>query len=375
MTDWDIAIDLGATASAAAIRTEGQPAQVLEIDQTRTVPSCVLLHKGELVAGKDALHLARRYPAAAVHDPKRRVGGRPLVLKEPTGEPRSVPVTRALAALLKLFVDEGIRRHNGDLPSRIVLTHPALWNRDKQDVLRQAAQEVAGAAAVKLVPEAVAAAFHYATVGHIAPGGLLGVYDLGGGTLDTAVLRVVHGDHELLGRPGGDLTIGGNAFDHLVYERFGETLTLEAPDWWQQVSTGLDDRSLRFAQDVLTAARAAKERLSRYEEITEFVGGPDVDIEITREEYEQLIHGRVLDTVRIMDQTIERAGLTAAQLTGIVLTGGASRTPMVERLLRQRYGEKRVHTRDDPKLAPASERSPGRISRNRPHRGHLRRNR
>lgn len=349
MSGWDLAIDLGTTSSAGAMRTPGRAAEVLDIEDMRVTPSCVLLHRGELIAGQHAQRLALRYPRAAVHHPKRKIGGAPFVLTDAGGNVQQVPVNQALAAILRLFVEEGIRRHNGAAPDRLVLTHPAPWSAAQREALRTAGQRALPGVPLKLVPEPVAAVFHHASTGQVTTEGLIGVYDLGGGTFDTAVVRVDNGRYEVLGTPGGDPAIGGNLFDQLVFDHFG---TLLDPAWWAEVRTGATTEHLIATQTVFTAARTAKERLSRHDHVGEFIPGADADVTLELGEYEKLIAEPVAGTIRIMDETIARAGVKVKQLSAIVLTGGAGRTPMVGRQLGERYGEDLVHTRDDPKLAP-----------------------
>jgi actin-like ATPase involved in cell morphogenesis len=347
MPAWGLGVDLGTSFSAAAI-TAGDRVEILEVGRERRIPSTVLLDDaGRLLAGSLAQRLVGRSPERAERNPKRYVGRGPMLLG---GNP--VDAGAALAALLELFVAEGRSRFDGARPAAVVVTHPVAWGEDRRQVLRAAAATVVPDASLHLVEEPVAAALHYTESHNLGEGGRVAVYDLGGGTFDSAVLARRGGGFVVVGKPGGDDQIGGETFDERVYEYFGAQLAQRAPQWWEQVSTGVERRWLAAAADLLGEARAAKEALSEYDTASQYISGADVDVEIGRAELENLIGTDIQRTADILDETIRQAADDGGALAGIFLTGGASRMPLVEQTLRSRYPTQ-VRTWDDPKTVVA----------------------
>ncbi|GAA3043100.1 hypothetical protein Aglo01_61950 [Actinokineospora globicatena] len=350
VTRWSLGVDLGTSFSAAAIAT-AERVESIEVSGERRVASTVLLDEsGRLVAGTLAQRMVGRAPERAERNPKRYVGRRPMLLG---GEP--VTVQRALAALLDLFVTEARRRFDGAAPASLVLTHPVAWSPAQRQVLLEVAEVVLPGRPVELIEEPVAAAVHYSHT-HAADGiggrDSVAVYDLGGGTFDTAVLAVEGSGFTVVGGPGGDPEIGGETFDERVFHHFGAQLTRLAPEWWEQVSTNPDRRWLAAAAELLTEARLAKESLSDYEDASQYVAGADVDVRITRAEFDALVGEDVRRTTRLLAQSIEGSGRAPGDLRGIFLTGGASRIPLVRDALRAQY-DGLVRTWQDPKTVVA----------------------
>lgn len=332
---WQLAIDVGVAASIGAIRTQAQAPEILEIDGDATVPSLLLFKDGTVIVGEMARRQAALYPSAVLDNLIGNVGGQPFKVQDNVSGPRTVPVMDALTSLLKVFTDEGTRLHSGREPSVVMLMCPARWSFAEREFLRYAGKVVAPKAEVKVVPGPVAAAHHYSDIGFAPRGHKVGVYDLGGGTFDAAVLRIAAaGRHLLVGRPGGDAKISGTAFDRIVLEHFGQTLAQKAPRYWAEARNG------GRARELLTMARSAREELSEKDESITLVRLAGVALSITRPTYEKLINDRIDRTIQIMDRTIDQAGPTT--VSGIVVTGGAARTPLVAHRLRSHYGADRI---------------------------------
>lgn len=344
-TDWVLGIDVGTSRCAGAMGNGS--VSPLEVDGNRWMPSMVLLTpEGVLVVGASADHQAGVYPDRLERTPKRHLGGAaPLLLG---GE--AVEVPRAVSRLIARFADEGRLRRGGVDPSATVLTHPVRWGDDRKAALVEAAG-LAGLEAPVLVEEPVAAAVHY--VGdQVEVGECVAVYDLGGGTFDTAVLRRTPDGFETIGAPGGDEFIGGEHFDHLVYDFLGSCLADEDPALWEQVQYGEDRRWTRAAADLLTQARRAKEAVSSYPSTQVLLPLVDRDVVVTRAQVEDMIRDQVEETVDEMAMTIASAGLEPADLAAIYLVGGSSRIPLVSQRMTERFGD-RIATRDEPKSVVA----------------------
>ena len=212
---WALAIDFGTSFTTAAAAAGSMPPTVVEVENSRYFPSTVVVDSdGQLLTGRAAVQQAAVYPERAVRVPKRAlVAGPDVVL--PGG---AVAVTDLAAAVLRRVYGEAALLRGGQPPHRVVLTHPARWGTVPLGRLREAAAK-AGIASPELMPEPVAAALRFAQPS--AHRGLIGVFDLGGGTLDTAVLKPAGGGFEIAA-PGGDPDLGGEDFDEMLLDRFSE---------------------------------------------------------------------------------------------------------------------------------------------------------
>ncbi|MEU4831806.1 Hsp70 family protein [Streptosporangium sp. NPDC023615] len=347
MTQWCLGVDLGTSFSAGVLAAEGR-FDVLEVEGERRIPSAVMLdERGTLVAGRIAQRGIAISPERVERNPKRYVGrGRMLLGGVP------VDVADALAALLELFVSEGRRRFDGADPDCIALTHPVAWGSDRKAVLLAAARKVVRGVRIALVDEPVASARYYASAGRAAGGSRLAVYDLGGGTFDAAVLAADGGDFAVVGEPGGSDEIGGEGFDEQVFAFLGAQIERLDADWWLQVTTNPERRYVSYAADLLTMAREAKETLSKFDTSSHYVVGVNDDVHITRADLEGLIGEEITRTVDILDRTIRDAGVEPDELSAVFMTGGPSRMPLVQKAVRERFGD-RVRTYDDPKIVVA----------------------
>ncbi|MGQ0779479.1 MAG: Hsp70 family protein [Pseudonocardiales bacterium] len=347
MANWSLGVDLGTSFSAAAIATAGR-VELLDIGGERRIPSTVLLDEaGQLLAGTLAQRMVGRSPDRAERNPKRYVGRGPMLLG---GHP--VTVQNALAALLEVFLAEARRCFDGTEPDCVTLTHPVAWSPEQCQVLSGAAGLALPSSHIELLAEPVAAAVHYADEHRLGGGDSVAVYDLGGGTFDTAVLAADHEGFTVIGQPGGDPEIGGESFDERVYAHFGAQLERLAPQWWEQLSSNVDRRWLSAGAALLTEARRAKESLSDYDSASQYVQDADVDVHISRAELDELIGNDIRRTTQLLSETITASGRAPGDLRGIFLTGGASRTPLVQQNLRAAYGGL-VRTWQDPKTVVA----------------------
>jgi len=339
---WNLAIDFGTSNTTGATWSDGV-VEPVEVGRDRRVPSVVLLSDdGTWVVGREADNQSVVVPERVERAPKRRIGkGRTLLLGG-----RAVPISSAVAALLGPHVAAARVGHGGE-PNHLVLTHPARWGPERFDVLREAAQG-AGFSRIELLPEPVAAA-HFVD-DRLEVGQHVAVYDLGGGTFDTCVMRRTESSFRVIGLPGGTERIGGEDFDHRMYQHLGAAVAREDPAAWEAMTTSDDRKWRRAAADLLTQGREAKEQLSRNPRASVYVGSIERDITVTRDEFESLITVDVDRTVDEMSRTIDAAGLADADIVKVYLVGGSSRLPLVQQRMGERFGD-RVGTWDDPKGA------------------------
>ncbi len=327
-----IGVDFGTSNTVAVLRWPDGRTRPLLFDGSPTMPSAVFLDDaGLLQAGQDAQRLGMLDPTRFEPNPKRRIDEGTVLLGD-----RELPVADLLAAALRRVADKAAETC-GALPPA-TLTCPAAWGTARRTVLREAAAR-AGWRGVRLVDEPVAAARYFTSVlaRPVAPGAALAVFDLGGGTLDVAVVRRDPNGFTALGS-GGLEDLGGLDFDAALVEHLGERITDADPRLWASLRnpTGPAERRNHrlFWEDV----RAAKEMLSRSSTAPVAVPGLEQPLHLTRQEFEQLA-GPLLDrAVQRTVQTIGDCQLAPRQLAGVFLVGGASRIPLVSSRLHRALG-------------------------------------
>ena len=345
-----LAIDFGTTYTAAAVQV-GERVSVLELHGASRMSSAVFLTaEGDLVMGSDAEQRATSAPERFERSPKlyMDVGESGLILGD-----QLLDVHDVVGRMLRDVWEEAVRRQDGEAPGEVRLTHPASWSGQRKAMLRESALRGELPEPV-LVSEPEAAALYLAsaevTGTAIEDGDLVAVYDLGGGTLDTAVLRRSGARFELVGDPGGDAGIGGALFDDRLYRHLGKT-GLD-PSHWERLQHSEDREWRRANHEFRREIQQAKEAVSRTAAHPVYVPSPiDRELQVTREELERLIRADIEHSVTIFEETIAAAGVAAADLQRVFLTGGSSRIPLVAQLVGQRFG--RADFKGDPKTVVA----------------------
>ena len=330
MTDEILGIDLGTTNSEIAIYRDGRP-EVLSDDQGRIIlPSVVgLTETGELLVGEEARNQFLLYPERTVRSIKRRMGSDAKVR---LGEREYTP--QEISAIILSRLKEIAQARLGRPIRKAVITVPAYFSDTQRQATREAG-EIAGLEVARIINEPTAAALVYEAAQH--QGKRILVYDLGGGTFDVSVVRIEQGVVEVISSHGNN-HLGGDDFDHKIVEHVLEHLKLKH---------GVDvaDRPQAMAR-ILRSAEDAKKRLSDHpyariaeEYLAEHGGQPvNLDLELSREEYEDMIAPFIEETLGAIDIALESAGLTSSQVDEILLVGGATRTPLIRRRLVEAFG-------------------------------------
>ncbi|TDV47791.1 Hsp70 family protein [Actinophytocola oryzae] len=343
-----LGIDFGTTFTAAAVHRDGE--QVTELvplgDNRAAVPSVVFVAPdGGMVMGDAAARRAVTDPDRVIREVKRRIGDEtPLLIG-------GLPIeAHTIAACFVRWVVDRVSEREGARPEGLALTHPASWGRHKCALLTSALVEQ-GIATVRLVPEPAAAAFAYAASRDVPPGAAVGVYDLGGGTFDAAIVRrLPDGGFVLAGRPEGIESLGGVDFDEAV---FAHVRAAVGPQW-----TGLDfdDPLVRTAAAALRReCTEAKEGLSADTEVTIPVMLPGVSMRVrmVRTELEQLVAPAIAETVEALRRACASADVRAQDLAAVLLAGGSSRIPLVAQRVSAEL-DRPVTVDADPKSVVAS---------------------
>ena len=220
MTAYRLAIDYGTSYSGAAIADlpDGE-ARTVFVNGGPTIPSLVVLDKrsGELLTGAAADNAAGIRPELGIRAPKRYLGRREPLFREPLVEPED-----AVAATLGVLAAEAAGLRDRQAAGRGPPDPAGALGAARRAALREAARR-AGLGEVRAAAEPVAAALRFAAAETIEPGQSVAVYDLGAGTFDTAVLERTAEGFVLHGQPGG-MELGGDSFDERLYQHLGRQL-------------------------------------------------------------------------------------------------------------------------------------------------------
>ena len=355
--DWVLALDFGTTATAAAIRSADGSVSALMLAESAasTMPSSVFAEDdGHLVAGTEADNEAEIRLDSYEPTPKRRVDRTLVRLGDSEYAPRAL-----IGAVIAPVLTEALRQHNNAAPTEVVMTHPYSWRAQRKRVLREALHEAAGRLNLAQLPapvfvaEPVAAARWYAQSEPLPDGAFFAVYDLGGGTFDTAVLRTSGDGFEVVACGGID-PLGGFDFDQLLFNYLGDKYiaAVDAGLWADLCSAEqLDPGLARQRRQMHARVRLLKEALSRDREKSIRLPGVHDQKLVTRDEYEQLIRGHIDDSVTELTDTIGEAGLEVDQISVIYRIGGAARTPLVGAALNRLRLP--VNVKEHPKLVVA----------------------
>lgn len=335
-----LGIDLGTTNSVVSIIRDGD-ISVLEEDGQKILPSVVALDpEGNLLVGFPAHNQWTLAPDRTIRSIKRKMGSDETVnLGDQTYTPQEI------SAIILRTLKERAKRLVGQEISKAVITVPAFFNEQQREATREAG-ELAGLDVVRIINEPTAASLTYNT----DPEQLqrLLVYDLGGGTFDVSIVQLEQGVVEVLSSHG-DTQLGGDDFDQLLMDHVCDKFQEEHDIDLRQSPTS--------KSRVLKAVEEAKIRLSfdayvniEEEFIADKAGVPlHLKMEIARSEYESLIESLLDKTLVCVDEALSDAKLKANQIDRVVLVGGASRTPLVHRMLQEQLGQP-IHAEVDPDL-------------------------
>ncbi|MCS7477596.1 Hsp70 family protein [Umezawaea endophytica] len=335
-------IDLGTTYSCIArVGDSGKPSVVRNSIGEESTPSVVFFEdRFNVVVGREAKNAALRNPELVVSLIKRDIGkpGMTLDFHGTDHTPESI------SALILRDLAKSVEGSTGDTVRDVVITVPAYFGVAEREATRQAGV-IAGLNVVNVVPEPVAAALYYGVLNTGADRTVL-VFDLGGGTFDTTVIRLA-GDDITVVCTDGDHGLGGADWDAKLADLLGERFMAEHPN-----SDATDDED--FLQEVGLVAEDLKKALSSRRTKQEAIhfNGLKVLTEVSRQSFED-ITAELLD--RTMDIT-ERTRLLAAErgvtrYDEVLLVGGSTRMPAVAEALRSRFGyAPKIH---EPDLAVA----------------------
>lgn len=324
-----LGIDLGTTYSAVAcINSQGEAEIIENREGERVTPSVVYFQPdGEVLVGA----MAKDY---VLLDPDRVI----TTVKDDMGTDRVYEIDGkeyrpedVSALILKKLVQDAEERMEEKV-EKLVVTIPAYFN-DAQRIATLDAIQMAGLQCDKLINEPTAAAISYAQKNDIGNGTIL-VYDLGGGTFDVSLIRQ-EGETVKVLATGGHKDLGGHFFDALICDFISDSLLDEGID------LEFDPDYAPVMQELMLKAEMCKKRLSvmAQNELVLNQLMPPKRFKITREQYDEMILPFCMRTENKVRQVMEDAGITFKDLSKILLVGGTSRTPLVQKRLAELCGK------------------------------------
>ncbi len=350
-----IGIDLGTTNSCVAV-LEGKDVRVIEnAEGARTTPSMVAFaDSGERLVGQSAKRQAVTNPTNTLFAVKRLIGRRyedPTVAKDKGLVPydivkgdngdawvqaRSEKYSPSqVSSYILTKMKETAEAYLGETVTQAVITVPAYFN-DAQRQATKDAGKIAGLEVLRIINEPTAAALAYGMDKKNA--GTIAVYDLGGGTFDVSVLELGDGVFEVKST-NGDTFLGGEDFDARVIDYLAAEF---------QKDQGIDLRKDKLAlQRLKEAAEKAKIELSSSKEteinlpfITADASGPKhLVLKLSRAKLESLVDDLIERTLAPCRAALKDAGVTAGEISEVILVGGMTRMPKVIEAVKSFFGK------------------------------------
>ena len=338
-----IGIDLGTSNSAAAALIGGRPAIIPSAEGAsiggKAFPSIVAFTEdGQRLVGEPARRQAVTNPEGTVMAIKRKMGtDHRVTIRDKSFTPQDI------SAFILQKIKQDAEAHLGDKVEKAVITVPAYFN-DNQRQATKDAGEIAGLEVVRIINEPTAASLAY---GMDKKGDQkILVYDFGGGTLDVTIMELGDGVFEVKST-SGDTQLGGTDMDDKLIDHIADEF---------QTKEGIDLRTDKTAnQRLREAAEKAKIELSTTMQttinlpfITANQAGPKhLEMTLTRAQLEELVMPIIVKTRQPIEQSIKDAGLTTSDISSIIMVGGPTRMPVVQKFVSDIIGKK-VESSVDP---------------------------
>ena len=326
-----IGIDLGTTNSCVAVMEGGKPTVITNAEGMRTTPSVVAFTKtGERVIGEPAKRQAVTNAEKTIASIKRHMG---TDYKVQIDDKAYSPQEISAMILQKLKSDA--ENYLGEKVTEAVITVPAYFN-DAQRQATKDAGKIAGLEVKRIINEPTAAALSYGLDNEEEQ--KIMVYDLGGGTFDVSIIEIGDGVIEVLST-AGDNKLGGDDFDNVITQYMLDEFKKQ-----EGVDLSTDKMAMQRLKE---AAEKAKKELSSATTtninlpfITATAEGPKhFDMNLTRAKFDELTAHLVERTAGPVNSALNDAGMTASELSKVLLVGGSTRIPAVQSKVQQLTGK------------------------------------
>ena len=327
-----IGIDLGTTNSCTAVMEGGKAVVIHNAEGSRTTPSVMALTKnGERLIGDAAKRQSAANPERTVSSIKRHMG---TDYRVKIDGKKYLPQEISDQILMKLKQDD--ESYLGMEVTEAVITVPAYFN-DAQRQATKDAGRIAGLEVKRIINEPTAAALAYGLDNGTEQ--KIMVYDLGGGTFDVSVIQIEDGVIEVLATSGNN-HLGGDDFDEAVAAYLVETF---------KKTDGIDlKKDVQAMQRIMEAAEKAKIELSSMSEtninlpfiVVDRGETHHMDIQLTRTKFDELTYSLVSKTEEPVRNALKDAGLSAGEINRVLMVGGSTRIPSVQRKVAEITGKR-----------------------------------
>ncbi len=330
-----IGIDLGTTNSAVAVLEGKEPKIITNPEGNRTTPSVVAFKDGEIQIGEVAKRQAITNPNTIVSI-KRHMGEADYKVK--VGDKEYTP--QEISAFILQYIKKFSEDYLGEKVTDAVITVPAYFN-DAQRQATKDAGKIAGLNVQRIINEPTASALAFGLNKDQDEKVL--VYDLGGGTFDVSVLQLGDGVFQVLST-NGDTHLGGDDFDNRIMDWLIKNFKDE-----NGVDLSKDKMAMQRLKD---AAEKAKKDLSGVSSthislpfISAGEAGPlHLEADLTRAKFDELTSDLVEKTKVPFDNALKDAGLTVNDIDKVILNGGSTRIPAVQKAVKEWAGKEPDHS-------------------------------
>lgn len=327
-----IGIDLGTTNSCIAVMEGGKAVVIHNAEGSRTTPSVMAMTKnGERLIGDAAKRQSAANPERTVSSIKRHMGTDYRVKVDGKNY-----LPQEISAQILMKLKEDAKSYLGTEVTEAVITVPAYFN-DAQRQATKDAGRIAGLDVRRIINEPTAAALAYGLDNGTEQ--KIIVYDLGGGTFDVSVIQIEDGVIEVLATSGNN-HLGGDDFDEAVAAYLVETF---------KKTDGIDlKKDVQAMQRIREAAEKAKIELSSMSEtninlpfiVVERGETHHMDIQLTRTKFDELTYSLVSKTEEPVRNALKDAGLSAGEIDRVLMVGGSTRIPAVQRKVAEITGKR-----------------------------------
>jgi molecular chaperone DnaK len=350
-----IGIDLGTTNSCVAVMDGDTPKVIENSEGARTTPSVVAFTEdGERLIGQTARRQAVTNPENTYYAVKRLIG-RPFTDPAVKKDAKLVPYKivkgkngdayvqgrdkelspSEISAMTLTKMKETAEAYLGETVTQAVITVPAYFN-DAQRQATKDAGKIAGLDVLRIINEPTAAALAYGL--QKDEGKTIVVYDLGGGTFDVSVLEIGDGVFEVKAT-NGDTFLGGEDFDMRIVEYLADEFKKD-----QSIDLKKDKLALQRLREEAEKAKKELSSASTYEVNLPFItadatGPKHLNMKLTRAKLESLVEDLIKRTITPIKKALADAGLKASDVDDVVLVGGMTRMPAVQKAVTDYFGK------------------------------------